>query len=383
MRGMSLPRNLLLLLLAMAAAHEVQSKTEGGMREQEFVSQMLDIYTRAGQPLPTNSFCWSIQFDDAIRYQGRLRLFSGDRFWDIEERASLPLQTPVHSEGRSISQSTKMQGNIDAATELDREGSSFLYIKGQQVYFLRDDQTLEREVSLREFLFAGAKGVRKSRGDEDDEEIPIDAAWFSHEANRLFLFSGAKYFELKRRNGSSSEWTLVFPADRLIVSDFKINVNNVDAVFTVADQGIMLRKNWFFVLPLQRPLFPATAYGARLAFGSRASGQGLMDTKEACGLTEEMFADLTDLMDQKFGLIDATERGLQSMGSGGAAGEARDDGEGSGTQGPVEAKERSLVPYFVVLALIAVLLAVSVYFICCRKSAAATTAGALEAPRTA
>lgn len=307
-------------------------------------------------------FCSSIPMDDAITYQGKLRIFSGNKYWDVDA-GSLPLKTPLLKDGKPV------KHNIDAATDIG-EGDQFIYFRKDTVYFMQDQETTTSKMPITEFVF----------GSRDHHPIhAIDAAWFNPLTKHLFLFHGDHYYEMEK--SSAGKWTLVLPSDRLLVADLKIAVPRIDAAFTVADSLILVRDKWFFALPVANFMFPGVAYAASVALGT--DKVGLFDTRRSCNIDQKTYADLLRRMENEEGLDDVREVGRDSMIYQAAsdnqrrtAGPATDPAGGSpaagGKQGQDVGKSEKkgktqIWPYIVVVVLIVVLLVVAVYCIWIRK----------------
>ena len=288
-------------------------------------------------------FCENIEIDDVIKYDGMFRIFSNNHYWDVRG-THLPLDTPHPQNAKPI---TGMDSPIDAATDLGEE-NAFVYFRGANVVFMKNDQTVDRKIELHKFLSLKSQRIER--------DITITAAWFSPHNRHLFLFAGKRYFEMERKNGT--RWTIVHPEDRLIVADFKITYPSIDAAFTIGDKLILFHRNWYFTVPDKDFIYPAAAYAANLAFGSREQQLGLFDTKEGCPMSEETFNHLRANYDSDPGVQSKDEDGKDATNplKKPAADEADDD----------QKDDRQIWPYVVLAIIVFLLLLVAIYLICCR-----------------
>ena len=333
------------------------------VRDTENESRMPGIPANVFVGCP-QSFCWNVQFDDCMTYRGRIRIFSGPFFWDIVPGSQLPLPTPAPADAQEL---PAMHAYVDAVTETGT-GDEFLLFKDDFVFFMKDERTMDKKMKIEEFLF------HKKTGHPVDS---IDAAWYNHNSKHLFVFRETHYYEMEM--SADGSWKIVYPKERLIVADFKINVQDIDAVFTMNNKGILLKNNWFFTIPDTNFLYPSAAYAASLAMGSKADGSGLFDTKESCSMDETMFADLRHQMDSNYGLVDADEGGKRAMSHASADPSlpayadpnAKRKSYETGSDVTVVAggsSSRPVWPFIVVVLLVALILIFAVYCIWCRKA---------------
>ena len=245
------------------------------------------------------SFCWNNDLDAAMTQGKNLIIFRGNFYWKIPFPDRLPFQTPSYDLAKEI----MIPGidYVDAATELDSEDKGFLLFRDNMVYRVSsvEAQTVDDSMTIEEFIF----------GDKRNRDINfIHSALFNHLEKTLILFRDDEYFELKENQDKQFRLQGNDNAKK-ILSNFKINAKELDAAFSMEGTAILLKRNWFYVLPEKDWQQPSVPYGAELSLGSKKHNIGLFDVRESCSFSDHQFVQLQRRMERDFGLVDPNEEG--------------------------------------------------------------------------
>lgn len=283
------------------------SKGSADIRQFEKEQRLPGLESRVFLGCP-QSFCWNAAIDAAMNFNGQVVIFRGPYYWaiPITDEVELPISFPDPLDAKEISFAGIQY--VDAAAELSSPQQGFLLFVEKTVFFVKSLSSEKpwKSMPLEEFVYGSTKEKRKAVS-------AVDAAWFNHVSQSLLLFIDKEYYEMKLIPSNSKDkmqfsFWLTHP-NFPILDDFKINTPDIDAAFSIGRQGILIKHNWFYVIPEEDWVQPSAPYGAELSFGSKAFGTGLFDIQQACQYSTQEFRDLQNRMDQEFGLSDASEEG--------------------------------------------------------------------------